>query len=222
MKSAEDFSVRSTLSFQTSVPACPRRFHTWITSSCWRVAGLRLWMGGCGCAGRMDSHALAEWIALSGAGRGRACYHYRKRSAAFYSFGMEITAEQFACIEPLLPRQRGNVSHESIAVINAILYMAESGCTWRNLPKRFGNWHTIYTRISRWAKTGVLDMVFEKLQKEQLIRIRIEASGLSAGIVRLDALATAATQITQRTALENSLEDGPPKLIWLPRVLGTR
>jgi transposase len=135
---------------------------------------------------------------------------------------MEITEEQFARIEPSLPRQRGNVSHESIAVINAILYMAESGCTWRNLPKRFGNWHTIYTRVSRWAKAGVLDMVFEKLQREQLIRIRIEAACASAGMVRIAALESASAEITGRTPLENPLEDGPPKLIWLPRLLGTR
>ena len=42
------------------------------------------------------------------------------------------------------------------------------------LPKRFGNWHTIYTRMNRWSKNGVLDAVFEKLQREQLVRIRIE------------------------------------------------
>jgi len=36
-------------------------------------------------------------------------------------------------------------------VLNAILYVAEHGCKWRGLPKRFGNWHTIYTRMNRWA-----------------------------------------------------------------------
>jgi hypothetical protein len=36
-------------------------------------------------------------------------------------WGMESTAEQFARIEAFLPHQRGNVSHENLAVINAIL-----------------------------------------------------------------------------------------------------
>ena len=56
---------------------------------------------------------------------------------------MEITAEQYARIAPHLPTQRGNVSHENLNVINAILFVAENGCKWRALPKRFGNWHTI-------------------------------------------------------------------------------
>ncbi len=78
---------------------------------------------------------------------------------------MEITAEQFAVIEHCLPRQRGNVSMSNLNVLNAILYVAEHGCKWRGLPKRFGNWHTIYTRMNRWSKLGVLDRVFEQLQQ---------------------------------------------------------
>ena len=54
----------------------------------------------------------------------------------------------------LLARQRGNVSLSNLQVLNAILYVAEHGCKWRGLPKRFGNWHTIYTRMNRWSKTG--------------------------------------------------------------------
>ncbi len=135
-----------------------------------------------------------------------------------FDFDMEITEEQFARIEPLLPRQRGNVSHDSMAVINAILYVAQSGCAWRNLPKRFGNWHTIYTRVSRWAKSGVLDMVFEKLQREQLIRIKIE----TASIAKIDTLGTPSLEVAEYTPLENPEDDGRPKLIWLPRVPGSR
>ena len=73
---------------------------------------------------------------------------------------MEITAAQFARIEGCLPRQRGNVSLSNLQVLNAILYVVEHGCKWRGLPKRFGNWHTIYTRMSRWAKSGVLERAF--------------------------------------------------------------
>ncbi|WP_323644844.1 transposase, partial [Escherichia coli] len=57
---------------------------------------------------------------------------------------MEITPEQFSRIEHCLPTQRGNVSMTNLQVVNAMLYVAEHGCKWRGLPKRFGNWHTIY------------------------------------------------------------------------------
>lgn len=52
-------------------------------------------------------------------------------------------------IKHSLPRQRGNVTLSNLDVLNAILYVAEHGCKWRGLPVRFGNWHTIYTRMNR-------------------------------------------------------------------------
>ena len=98
---------------------------------------------------------------------------------------MELTETQYARIEPCLPRQRGNVSMPNLQVLNAILYVAEQGCKWRGLPKRFGNWHTIYTRMNRWSKNGVLDRVFEHLQRAQLIRIKLEAVSLDSTVVKV-------------------------------------
>jgi transposase len=132
---------------------------------------------------------------------------------------MEITAEQFARIEQYLPRQRGNVSHENLNVINAILFVAENGCKWRALPKRFGNWHTIYTRMNRWAKAGVLDRLFAQLQREQLIRIKIEAVSLDSTIIKVHPDGTGALKTTDRKPSANLAEAGQPKFIWLPRVL---
>lgn len=98
---------------------------------------------------------------------------------------MEITPEQFAGIEHCLPTQRGNVSMTNLQVVNAMLYVAEHGCKWRGLPKRFGNWHTICTRMRRWEKSGVLDRMFQALQREQVVRIRIEAVSLESTSIKV-------------------------------------
>ena len=133
---------------------------------------------------------------------------------------MEITSEQFNRIEAFLPVQRGNVSLTNLQVVNAILYVAENGCKWRALPKRFGNWHTIYTRMNRWAKAGVLDRLFEELQHQQLVRIRIEAVSLDSTIVKVHPDGTGALKKTARNRSANPAADGAPKFIWLPRMLG--
>jgi transposase len=70
-------------------------------------------------------------------------------------------------------------------VLNAILYVAENGCKWRALPKKFGHWHTIYTRMSRWAKTGVLTRVFERLQQEQLLSLEIKSVSLDSTSIKV-------------------------------------
>ena len=86
---------------------------------------------------------------------------------------MELTEAQYERIKSALPVQRGNVSLSNLQVLNAVLYVAEQGCKWRGLPKRFGRWHTVYMRMSRWSKAGVMDRVFEKLQVEQIVRIKL-------------------------------------------------
>ncbi len=132
---------------------------------------------------------------------------------------MEITEAQYSRIEPILPRQRENVSMSNLNVLNAILYVAEQGCKWRGLPHRFGNWHTIYTRMNRWSKGGVLDRVFEKLQREQVVRIKIEAFSLDSTSVKVHPDGTGALKKTDRSPSASRAEDGTPRFIWLPRML---
>jgi len=132
---------------------------------------------------------------------------------------MEITEEQFTRIKDSLPVQRGNVSLSNLQLINALLYVAEHGCKWRGLPKRFGNWHTIYTRMNRWSKGGVLDRVFEKLQLEQIVRIKIEALSLDSTSVKVHPDGTGALKKTDHNPSASRAADGTPKFIWLPRML---
>jgi transposase len=132
---------------------------------------------------------------------------------------MEISEEQYGRIKDSLPVQRGNVSLSNLQLLNALLYVAEHGCKWRGLPKRFGNWHTIYTRMSRWSKSGVLDKVFEKLQMEQIIRIRIEAFALDSTSVKVHPDGTGALKKTAPKLSANPAEGGQPRFIWLPRML---
>ena len=141
---------------------------------------------------------------------------------------MEITEEQYARIKDSLPVQRGNVSLTNLQVLNAILYVAEQGCKWRGLPKRFGRWHTIYMRMNRWAKNGVLDRVFEQLQLEQIVRIRIEAISLDSTSVKVHPDGTGALKKTAHRPSESLAADGtqrshrPPPAVAVSSMLIAR
>jgi len=132
---------------------------------------------------------------------------------------MELTEAQFQKVEHCLPRQRGNVSMSNLQVLNAILYVAEHGCKWRGLPKRFGRWHTIYTRMNRWSKSGVLDRVFTELQRAQIVRVRIEAVSLDSTIVKVHPDGTGALKKADPKPSASAEPDGLPRFIWLPRML---
>ena len=132
---------------------------------------------------------------------------------------MELTQQQYEKIKDSLPVQRGNVSLGNLQVLNAILYVAEQGCKWRGLPEQFGNWHAIYVRMNRWAKNGVLDRVFEKLQLEHIVRIKIEAFSLDSTSIKVHPDGTGALKKTDHRPSESRAADGTPRFIWLPQML---
>ena len=133
---------------------------------------------------------------------------------------MEITEAQYQRIADCLPRQRGNVKITNLQLLNALLYVVEHGCKWRGLPKHFGNWHTIYTRMNRWSKAGVLDRVFARLQQEQILAIRIEHVCLDSTTIKVHPDATGARKKTAHKPSVVRAADAQPRFTWLPRMLG--
>jgi transposase len=65
---------------------------------------------------------------------------------------MELAREQYEQIKAYLSAARGNVKIDNRVLINAILYMAENGCKWRELAKEYGNRNSVYRRLNGWAK----------------------------------------------------------------------
>jgi transposase len=131
---------------------------------------------------------------------------------------MRLTEDEYEVIRRLLPVQRGNVRIAHRDVIDALLYVAENGCKWRALPEQFGSWHTIYTRLRRWAAAGVLDRAFQALQEHRLIRIRVEWVGLDSTSVKVPPEGTGARQQTARKPSASRAAAGPPRVIWVPRM----
>ena len=142
-----------------------------------------------------------------------------KKGLKGQSVGVEITESQYQRIADCLPRQRGNVSMTNLQLLNALLYVAEHGCKWRGLPRHLGNWHTIYTRMNRWSKAGVLDRVFARLQQEQILAIRIEHVSLDSTTIKVHPDGTGALKKADPNPSGGRAAVAPPRFIWLPRML---
>ena len=93
----------------------------------------------------------------------------------------------------------------------ALLSMAENGCKWRGLPAHFGKWSTIYMRMSRWSKSGVLERVFERLKAQR--NIPPEALSLDSTSIKVHPDGTGALKKTAGKPLEDLAEAGLPRFI---------
>ena len=132
---------------------------------------------------------------------------------------MTITTTQFKKISPYLPLQRGNVSVDNLTLINAILYIAENGCKWRALPNSYGKWYTIYKRVNRWAKNGVLQKLFLALQKEQIAIINVEILALDSTCAKVHPDGCGALKKQENNLSGKPGEVGTPSFMWYPQMI---
>ena len=74
-------------------------------------------------------------------------------------YASDMTDEEWALIEPFLPsaRRLGRPRDTELReVVNAILYIASTGCQWRMLPKDFPPRSTVQGYFYRWLEDGTL------------------------------------------------------------------
>ena len=136
------------------------------------------------------------------------------------ALSMQLTQAQYELIADCFPKARGTLRYSNLEVLNAILYIAENGAKWRGLPPHYGNWHTIYTRMRGWAKTGVLARAFAALQQEQIIELKIQAGSLDSTSIKVHPDGTGALKKTANNPLGVPVEDSRPRFIWLPAMSG--
>lgn len=49
--------------------------------------------------------------------------------------------------------------------LEGILYRIRTGIPWRDLPKEFGDWNTVFRRFNLWSKKGIMTKIFEFLSR---------------------------------------------------------
>jgi putative transposase len=81
----------------------------------------------------------------------------------------DVTDQQWALIEPLLPRDRHRQPGRRRAVdlrevVNALAYHAREGCSWRALPHDFPPWKTVYNYFQDWNADGTWQKLLDLLR----------------------------------------------------------
>ena len=61
------------------------------------------------------------------------------------------------------PRQ-GHRWNDHRVVIDGVFHRVRTGCPWRDLPERFGNWKTVYNRHRRWSGDRTSEKILDRLR----------------------------------------------------------
>ena len=81
----------------------------------------------------------------------------------------ELSDAEWARIGPLLPAETGRRGRPADlpnrTFMNAIFYIAKTGVPWRDLPERFGPWHTIHNKFTRWNRKKVFQQILDEFKK---------------------------------------------------------
>lgn len=79
----------------------------------------------------------------------------------------ELTKEQWIKLRDYLPpehkKQGGRPGKDNRLMLNAMLYRLSTGIAWRDLPKRYGPWQSVYSRYRTWLKLGIWEKLAEDL-----------------------------------------------------------
>src|SRR5215471_8411595 len=109
----------------------------------------------------------------------------RKYERAVPRYASNLSDAEWALIEPFMPVRKllGRPRETDLrAVLDAILYIARSGCQWRMLPKDFPPFTTVQGYFYEWRDSGL----FERINFELLLQAR-EVAGRepspSAGVI---------------------------------------
>jgi transposase len=60
----------------------------------------------------------------------------------------DLSDEDWALLEPLMPKARKSARADDRRIMNAIFYVLRTGMPWRDLPERYGPYTTAYTQAA--------------------------------------------------------------------------
>ena len=103
---------------------------------------------------------------------------------------------QWKLLRPYLPRRRADrrgrpPAHGLRPILDAILYVNRTGCSWRHLPHDLPPWQTVYRHFRKWQRDGTWERMHRLLRR----RCRLAAGKLTEpGVLIADSQSARTTE----------------------------
>jgi transposase len=75
-----------------------------------------------------------------------------------------LSDNQWKSIRPHLPDYKGHRPRvDDRLIISGIIHVLQSGCRWRDAPREYGPYTTLYNRYNRWSARGIWQYLFREI-----------------------------------------------------------
>ena len=84
------------------------------------------------------------------------------------AYPSDLTDAQWELVQPWLPENHGSGQPTVVElreVVNALLYMKQTGCQWRYLPHDLPPRATVHYYDDKWARDGTLEALMAQLRE---------------------------------------------------------
>lgn len=100
------------------------------------------------------------------------------------TYPTDLKCNEWERIAPFFPQPtRGRLRRwPTCLIVNAIVYVARTGCAWRMLPKDYPPWQTVYGYFWRWTRQGL----WERINAALVAQVRVKQGRQpqpSAGVI---------------------------------------
>jgi transposase len=127
-----------------------------------------------------------------------------------------LTDEQWEVLQPLIVYPPiGRPPENEQRTMNGILWILKTGAPWRDLPKEFGYWNSVYQRFLTFTMNGNIQRIFQALvqMKYDLGQIDLEFTAIDGSIVRVHkAAAGASSEKSKKKGSRKTMPSGDPEV----------
>ena len=87
----------------------------------------------------------------------------------------ELSDNKWNYVKQYIPTQpySGNIKTEDRKIIDGIRYALETGCPWTEVPRKYGSYISIHTRLKKWSSEGVLEPILNSIDSDEAYKERL-------------------------------------------------
>jgi transposase len=112
----------------------------------------------------------------------------------------DLTNAQWELLAPLIPEVSANATVPTIArreIVNGILYVLRTGCSWRQMPHDLPACKTVYHYFRLWKLNGIWEHAMNSLRKQARLALKRDEEP-SAAIIDSQSIKTSPVRGIER------------------------